>query len=268
MLLKKNLLNSLAKLHQTTPLVHNITNSVVMNNTANALLAIGASPIMSDAAEEISSMTGITNSLVINIGTLTGRTTMTMNDAANHAKAIGKPWILDPVGAGATQFRLDTAKQLLEYNPSVVRGNASEILALFVGESGGRGVDSLTESQAIIEEAVNAARQHNTVIAITGATDIITDGRQVISLSNGHPMMARVTGTGCTSSALVGAFLGVEDPLLAAATALACLGVAGELASNTSRGPGSLQLNILDELYNLTPETLDQHLRMDVSQWD
>ncbi|MTI12802.1 hydroxyethylthiazole kinase [Sansalvadorimonas verongulae] len=267
MTFKDNLLDSLAQLRQNTPLVLNMTNFVVMNNTANALLALGASPIMSDATEETPVMTDITNSLVINIGTLTGRTVMSMKCAASHAQASGKPWILDPVGAGATRFRLDTARLLLKYNPSVVRGNASEILALFKGESGGRGVDSLLDSQSVADVAVAAARKHNTVIAITGATDVITDGHQVLRLSNGHPMMARVTGTGCTASALVGAFLGtVASPLLAATAALACLGVAGEMASQNSRGPGSLQLNILDELYCLTPESLGDHLRMDITE--
>ena len=272
MTFKSNLLNSLDQLRQSTPLVLNMTNSVVMNNTANALLALGASPIMSDAAEETPVMTEITNSLVINIGTLTGRTVMSMKCAASHAQVAGKQWILDPVGAGATRFRLDTARLLLDYNPSVVRGNASEILALFAGESGGRGVDSLVESHAVEKVAVDAARKHNTVVAITGATDIITDGHQIARLSNGHAMMARVTGTGCTSSALVGAFLGTKtdegenlSPFMAATAALACLGVAGELASKNSRGPGSLQLNILDELYCLTPESLGEYLRLEIS---
>ena len=258
--LKKKLQDCLSQLRETTPLVHNITNSVVMNSTANALLAIGASPVMSDATEETSAIIGLANSLVINIGTLNNRTTMAMKSAASQAKAAQRPWVLDPVGASATRYRLDTARLLMEYKPSVLRGNGSEIQALLQAQSQvisptessvqqtSRGVDSLVASDSLTELAVKAARQHKLVIAITGVTDVITDGKRTVHLENGHTMMARVTGTGCTATALVGACLGVEpDPFIATVTALACMGVAGQLASANSRGPGSLQLNILDE---------------------
>ncbi len=276
--LQQSLQGCLTNLRNTTPLVHNITNSVVMNSTANALLALGASPLMSDATEEISPLVELANSLVINIGTVTSRTSMAMKCAASHACATGRPWILDPVGAGATRFRLDTSRLLMEYQPTVVRGNAAEIQALFLSdprfteqrdESMTRGVDSLLAADAILGHAVQAARRHNTVIGITGATDIITDGERVIRIHNGHPMMTRVTGTGCTATALIGAFLGIEqDPLIATVAGIACLSVAGELAAKNSRGPGSLQLNILDELYNLTPETLINTLKMEEVSWD
>ena len=275
MTLKISLQNSLLQLREVTPLVHNITNSVVMNNTANALLALGASPIMSDATEETAAIIALANSLVINIGTLTSRTTMAMKCAASHAKSSGLPWILDPVGTGATRFRLDTARLLLGYKPAVIRGNAAEIQALFFPEktldskSEARGVDSLIDGSSLIESCVMAARENQVVIAITGATDVMTDGHRVIQMKNGHPMMAKVTGMGCTTSALVGAFLGTEkDPLIATAAALACIGVAGELAGANSRGPGSLQMNILDELYNLTVETLTRHLNIEETEWN
>ncbi|CAM3626444.1 hydroxyethylthiazole kinase [Parendozoicomonas haliclonae] len=267
MIQTESLKDSLLRLQNTTPLVLNITNAVVMNNTANALLAIGASPLMSDATEETSTLIDIASSLVINIGTLTSRTVMAMKCAASHACQTGRPWVLDPVGAGATRFRLDTSRLLLEYKPTVVRGNAAEIQAIFSSQGANdnttRGVDSLLATEDVADFAKEAARQHNTVIAITGATDIITDGERLVRIDNGHPMMARVTGTGCTATALTGAYLGVQDDALIAATAgLASLAIAGELASTSARGPGTLQLNILDELYNLKPETLARYLKL------
>ncbi|MCL6269431.1 hydroxyethylthiazole kinase [Sansalvadorimonas sp. 2012CJ34-2] len=270
MTLKETLSNSLSRLRKNAPLVHSITNSVVMNNTANALLALGASPIMSDGIEEMAPMVELSGSLVVNIGTLNARTVMAMKFAASHAQTIKHPWVLDPVGAGATRFRLDTSQLLLEYNPSVVKGNGSEILTLFAGEQGGRGVDSTHDDiKSLTQCAVQAARDHKTVIAATGETDIITDGHRVAYLKNGHPMMVKVTGSGCTCAALVGAFLATEDdPFHAAVAALACMSIAGQLACQNSRGPGSLQLNMLDELYNLSDETLMQHLSMEDEIWE
>ncbi len=270
MTLKNNLKTCLSRLRENTPVVHNITNFVVMNNTANALLALGASPIMTDGIEEVTPMVELTGSLVINIGTLHGRTTMAMKCAASHAQTTRHPWVLDPVGAGATRFRLDTARLLLDYNPSVVKGNGSEIMALFADKQGGRGVDSThSDIQILTECAVEAARAHNTVIAITGETDIITDGRRVAYLRNGDPMMIKVTGSGCTVAALTGAFLATEeDPYVAAAAAIACMSIAGEQACKISRGPGSLQMNILDELYNLSDDSLMQHLSMEEVIWE
>ncbi len=270
--INQTLQKSLTNLRQNTPLVHNITNAVVMNNTANALLALGASPLMSDAAEELVELVTLASSLVINIGTLTQRSTAAMITAAKTAQSLNKPWILDPVGAGASAFRLQTARKLLEYKPTVVRGNGAEIQALFldtVSEDDARGVDSLITTDSLTPLALTAAQRFETVIAMTGPVDIITDGIRLIRLHNGHPMMAKVTGTGCTATALVGAFIAVEqDPLIATCSGLSALAIAGELASQNSRGPGSLQLNILDELYNLTPDSLVSHLRMDVDIWD
>ena len=255
--------DNLCKLREVQPLVHNITNQVVMNNTANALLAIGASPIMAHASEEVADMVGITHSLVINTGTITQTGFESMLLAVKAAKQLGKPWILDPVGAGATPFRLACNRELLKYLPSVVRGNASEITTLFTGDVGGKGVDSDSSSESTLEFLQRKAAEHQMVIAVTGATDYITDGQKLVQLQNGHPMMARVTGTGCTATALIGAFLGVsETPLLAATSALACLGVAGERASRNCPGPGSLQVRLLDELYLLDQKTLNTELNI------
>lgn len=259
----KTVFNHLNRLRDIQPLVHNITNQVVMNSTANALLAIGASPIMAHAAEEVTDMVAIVNSLVINTGTIANDCFNSMLLAVEAASQQGKRWILDPVGAGATPYRLACNRQLLTYQPSVVRGNASEIAALFNDASGGKGVDSTESSESTLDFLQRKAAEHQLVIAVTGATDYITDGQQLIQLDNGHPMMAKVTGTGCTATALIGAFLAVCDtPLEAAVSALACLGVAGERASRECPGPGTLQLRLLDELYQLDQDSLSHTLKL------
>ena len=248
-------------------MVHNITNQVVMNNTANALLAIGASPIMAHAPEEVADMVAITQSLVINTGTITKASFESMLLAVAAANKLNKPWILDPVGAGATPFRLKTNCQLLEYLPTVVRGNASEITTLFTGEAGGKGVDSDSSSESTLAFLQEKAREYNMVIAVTGATDYITDGCRLVELKNGHPMMAKVTGTGCTATALIGAFLATsETSFMGTVSALACLGVAGEIASHDCPGPGTLQVRLLDELYKIDHLTLNNHLKLSVSE--
>jgi hydroxyethylthiazole kinase len=249
---------TLQRLRETVPLVQNITNYVVMNNTANALLAVGASPAMVHAVEEVEEFVALAQALVINIGTLSPAWVEGMRTAARQARALARPWALDPVGAGATRYRTHVALELLRLQPTVVRGNASEILALAqAGAVAIKGVDSSHSS----EQAVNAARAlaeaHGCVVAVTGAVDYITDGRRMLRVANGHPLMSRVTGLGCTATALVGAFLACNDsPLLAAAQALAVLGVAGEIAAGGAHGPGSLQMRLLDALYELDEPTL------------
>ena len=206
--MQEQIIHSLSKLREKQPLVHNITNDVVTNTTANALLAIGASPIMAHAIEEVAAMVGITSSLVINSGTLTSSSLNSMILAADTASQLGKPWILDPAGAGATPFRLTGNKQLLDKKPSVVRGNASEIKALFTGANEGKGVDSSSSSSdSTLHFIQDKARKHRLIIAVTGATDYVTDGYEVYKIDNGHPMMARVTGTGCTATPSLAPFL-------------------------------------------------------------
>ena len=261
--MRSKIYDSLNKLKNIQPLVHNITNQVVMNNTANALLAIGASPIMAHAPEEMADMVSIANSLVINTGTITSGTFDSMLLAVQAANQYNKPWVLDPVGAGATPFRLINNCELLKHCPAVVRGNASEIASLFTGNASGKGVDSDSSSETTLDFLQRKATEHNVVIAVTGATDYMTDGQQLIQLNNGHPMMAKVTGVGCTATALIGAFLAVsETPLIATVSALACLGIAGELASKDCPGPGSLQLRILDELYQLDQTKVQRQLKL------
>jgi hydroxyethylthiazole kinase len=251
---------SLKKVRALSPLVHNITNYVVMNSTANALLAVGASPAMVHAVEEVEDFVAISSSLVVNIGTLSPPWIAAMRLAAVQARSLGKRWVLDPVGVGATSLRTRVARELVELGPAVVRGNASEILALAAATGRRtRGVDSTDTSLAALEPARELARTHDCVVVASGsgAIDYVTDGDRTLVVHNGHPMMPRVTGLGCTATALVGAFLAIEsDALFAAAHAMAVLGVAGEIAAERSPGPGSLQLHLLDALYMLDEAAL------------
>jgi hydroxyethylthiazole kinase len=245
------------------PLVHNITNYVVMNSTANALLAIGASPAMVHAAEEVAEFVAIADALVINIGTLSTPWIGAMHLAAAEAAASDKPWVLDPVGAGATSLRTDTATALLAHRPAVIRGNGSEILALAGGIGATRGVDSTAGSDAALDAARRLAAGTGAVVAVTGAIDHVTDGERTLSCANGDIRMTRVTGLGCSLSALTAACLALEsDRLLAALSACAILGVAGEIAAEASAGPGSLQVAILDRLADLDARTLAGRARL------
>ena len=254
----------LARLREIAPLVHNITNYVVMNNTANALLAIGASPAMVHAIEEVEEFTGISGALVINIGTLSPQWVEAMYLAAAREVAGGIPWVLDPVGAGATRYRTDVAAALVQLRPTVVRGNASEIMVLAgVTGAAGKGVDSAYTGSAALDAARNLATRSGAIVAMTGEVDYVTDGVRVVELRNGHPMMARVTGLGCTASALVGAFLATGgDAMESTVAAIAALGVAGEIAAEGAAGPGTLQLRLLDTLYSLDEATLTQWARI------
>ena len=257
---------SLTEIRRTAPLVHNITNYVVMNNTANALLAVGASPAMVHAADEVEEFVAISRALVVNIGTLSPPWVGAMRIAAERARARRVPWALDPVGVGATTFRDAVAADLAGRGPSVIRGNASEILALAGTGARTKGVDSAHGAEAALDAARDLARRTGAVVAVTGATDYVTDGTRLATLNNGHPLMARVTGMGCTATALIGAFLAVEpDALAAAVHGLTVLGVAGEIAAGASAGPGSLQVRLLDALYALDAAALAARARIDVA---
>lgn len=243
---------TLQRLRERVPLVQSITNYVSMDVTANALLAIGAAPAMVHAAEEVEEFVGIAHALVINIGTLSPPWVEAMRLAADRAVALGKPWVLDPVGAGATRYRTGTARELAERRPTIVRGNASEILAVAGAANATRGVDSAHASSDAVESARALARQLGCVVAVTGAVDYVTDGARTLSVANGHPLMTRVTALGCSATAIVAAFAAVHaDPLVATAAALAALGVAGEIAARDSTGPGTFRWKLLDALYLL-----------------
>ncbi|KGT10194.1 hydroxyethylthiazole kinase [Elizabethkingia anophelis] len=252
---------------QKSPLVHNITNFVVMNNTANALLAVGASPIMAHASSEVKEMVNIASALVINIGTLDETWTESMLIAVKEASSLNKPWILDPVGAGATTFRDSTLSKLLHYHPTVIRGNASEIIALAkANKTTTKGVDSTTESIEAMDSAKILNEQYRAIICISGEKDIIIDGEKIIFISNGHPLMTKVTGLGCSASALIGAFIGCIDNKTEATTAaMALLGISGEIAVQESKGPGSLQMNLIDKLYNITEEEFKSYIKISMS---
>jgi hydroxyethylthiazole kinase len=254
----------LAAIRTQKPLVHNITNYVVMNNTANALLAIGAQPAMVHAVEEIEEFVALSQALVINIGTLSKPWIKAMDLAAVTANARGIPWVLDPVGAGATALRTDTSADLARLHPACIRGNASEIMVVAGATTEKtRGVDSSRGSADAVSAARQLARETAATVAITGATDYVTDGTTLVGLANGHPLMARVTGLGCTATALVGAALAVEkDPLIATCAALSFLAIAGEIAAEKSPGPGSLQLHLLDALHQLDGAMITRRLKV------
>ncbi len=255
----------LEKIRAGSPLVHNITNYVVMTPTANALLALGASPVMAHAADEVEEMVGLAGALVINIGTLSPPWVEAMVSAGRAASRRGIPIVLDPVGSGATKLRTSTARMLLEeIRPTIVRGNASEIRSLVGTGPGPKGVESREVPEEVLREAMAVSREWQCTVSVSGAVDIVTDGTQVIRVRNGHPLMSRVTGTGCTATAVTGAVAAVNgSPLLAAAHAMAIMGVAGELAAERSAGPGSFFGNFLDSLYLLDQPQLTSRLRME-----
>jgi hydroxyethylthiazole kinase len=259
--------NALRTLRERTPLVHNITNYVAMDVSANALLAIGAAPAMVHATDEVEEFTGISHALVVNIGTLSPAWVEGMRLAVARAVSLGKPWVLDPVGAGATKYRTETARELAAKHPTVIRGNASEILAVAGGAEATRGVDSAHASDDAVQSAVSLARRLGCVVAVTGATDYVTDGSRTLSVANGHPMMTRVTALGCSASALVGAFLAAhDDPVFATAAALSVFGLAGEMAASDSPGPGTFRVRLLDALYRMDVAALTAGVRIaDVS---
>lgn len=251
---------NLQQIRETKPLIHNITNFVVMNYTANVLLAMGASPVMAHAANEVEDMVAYAGALVLNIGTLTDDWVASMIKAGARATALHKPIVLDPVGAGATPFRTAAAKVIIDKTKvGVIRGNASEILSLGSRQATTKGVESTNSVDDAAVTASILAKELDTILAITGPVDLVTDGRRVINIANGHPLMPYVTGTGCSATAVIGAFAAVDrDYLTAAATGLAFFGLAGEMAGEAANcnGPGSFMISLLDALYTMTPEQL------------
>ena len=257
----------LDKIRQNAPLVHNITNFVVMNPSANMLLATGASPVMAHSRKEVADMAAMAGALVLNIGTLAEKWIEAMVLAGKAANQRGIPVILDPVGAGATGYRTRTVKHILdETKISVIRGNASEVLSLAVDDVKTKGVDSsLSLSDEIVAAAGAIARQHACIVAISGEKDIITDGTRMFRVANGVPLMTRVTGLGCGLSAVAGAFCAVarEDLLAATAAAFGFYGLCGELALAVSDRPGSFFVAFLDCLYSAGGGEVHKHLMVD-----
>ena len=248
------------------PLVHNITNFVVMNITANALLAVGASPVMAHALPEVADMAGIAGALVVNIGTLSDDWIAAMFKAVETAAARKIPIIIDPVGAGATAYRTRTARLLMRAAPpAIIRGNASEILALGAEGAITKGVDSTSTPDQALDAARSLAQDLTCAVCVSGAVDYVVSGGNVWEVKNGHVLMPRVTGLGCTATALCGAFAAINpDHGRAAAHAMAVMGIAGEMAAETAAGPGSFQVNFIDALYRISERDIERRLRADL----
>lgn len=255
------------RMHEASPLVQCITNYVAMNVAANVLLAAGASPAMVHTEEEAGEFAAIAGALTVNIGTLSPAWVAGMKAAIAGAQKAGKPWVLDPVAHFATTYRRQTVADLLALRPTIIRGNASEIIALGGGQSAGQGVDSGDP----VEQAEGSARQlalaQGAVVAVTGAVDFVTDGVKAVRISGGSPLMPKVTALGCSLTALVGAFAAVspDEPFEATVAALATFAAAGELAERDAGGPGSFAFRFLDSLHGLKPESLEANSRIVVA---
>jgi hydroxyethylthiazole kinase len=269
--------NMLENLRSKSALVHNITNYVTVNDCANILLACGASPIMADDAAEVEEITSICGALNINIGTLNERTILSMLLAGKKANALNHPVLLDPVGAGASKLRTETAQKLLnEVKFTVIRGNISEIKALALGGSTTKGVDAdvadtVTDAtlSGVIAFAKSFSIKTGAIIAITGAIDIVADSEKVYIIRNGHPAMSKITGTGCMLSAMTAAYLAAnpENPLEATAAAVAAMGLCGEIAFSKlegGEGNSTYRNRIIDAVYNLDPETLESGAKYEI----
>jgi len=254
---------ALAEVRRQKPLVHNITNWVVTAFTANATLAVGASPVMAHAHEEAAEFARAAGAVVLNIGTLTPYTVQAMSLAGRAANELGVPVVLDPVGYGATELRTSATERLLgELRVHILRGNAAEMAGIGGRRAVIQGVDAVAAAPEA-ETAVAVARRWNLVAAVTAAVDSVSDGRRLLQVANGHHLLTRVTGTGCTASALVGAFAAVEpDGVLAAGAALVCLGVAAEQAGERASGPGTFAAHLLDTLHNLDETAVRRHARV------
>ena len=267
----------LDNVRKTTPLVHNITNYVTVNDVANILLACGASPIMSDEPEDVEDITSICGGLNINIGTLNSRTITSMLLAGKKANQLGHPVVLDPVGAGASRLRTDTAFRLLrDVKFTVIRGNISEIKTLASGAGTTKGVDADVADKVTEENLDSAvafakafAARTGAVIAITGAIDIVADAEKAYCIRNGNAMMSSITGTGCQLSALTAAFVTANPghPLEAAAAAVCAMGLAGETAHKRLTpldGNSTYRNYIIDAIYNMTPDQLEEGANYEV----
>jgi hydroxyethylthiazole kinase len=258
-----NVYAALEDLRAKRPLVQNITNYVAMTVSANVLLALGASPAMVHAVEEVEDFVAIADTLAVNIGTLSPPWVEAMRVAVKRANALGKPWVLDPVGCGATVYRTQVAAELAALKPSLIRGNASEILSLAgqVG-AGGKGVDSTAPAEYATSAAAALAQRTGSIVAITGETDYVSDGTTLIAVHAGHALMPLSTALGCSLSAASAAFTAVRPPREAAVAALAVFGAAGSIAAERCRGPGHLPAEICDALHRMDGATLAVHARL------
>ncbi len=263
--MKKQQVSSLFSLvREKRPLVHHITNYVTVNDCANITLCAGGAPVMADAVEEVAEMAAIASALVLNIGTLNKGQVESMELAGSMANDRKIPVILDPVGAGATQYRTKTAQRLLDrLDIAIIKGNVGEIGVLAGADAKVRGVDSHGLSGDPVAIAQAYAEAAGLTVAMSGATDIITDGKHTLLVDNGHPMMGSISGTGCMAASVTGVFAAEsKDRVLAAAAAFAAFGIAGERAAADARGPGSFKRALFDELAALSPEDLGRAARI------
>jgi hydroxyethylthiazole kinase len=261
--MEKSIVNELLqKVRNVNPLVHNITNVVVTNFTANGLLALGASPVMAYAHEEVAEMAKIAGALVLNIGTLNSDVVESCMIAGKSANANNVPVIFDPVGAGATSYRTESAKRILdEVNISVIRGNAAEIANVAGYQWNIKGVDAGVAQGNIVELAISTAKKLNTVVVITGKEDVVSDGIRTYVVRNGHSDLTKVTGTGCLLTSVIGAFTAIEkDVVKASIGALTFYGVAAEMAVKNieGQGPGSFQIEFLNQLALVSENEVNQ----------
>lgn len=270
--IKNSISELLNQVRDKNPLIHNITNYVTVNDCANVTLSIGGSPIMADAIEEVAEIVAISNALVFNIGSLKKNTAETMLTAGKKANELGVPIVLDPVGVGASKLRNSTVKALLDnLNIAVIRGNLSEISCIAGESSAIKGVDASLEDIANIdglEVAKMVAKKHNCVVAMTGQTDIIASKDRAVLIKNGNKMLADVTGTGCMSSALVGAFCGAttatNDYFIASVAGIATMGIAGEIAFEKAgtKGTGSFHIEIINAISLMNGQTLNERVKL------
>ena len=260
-MVKASILN---EIRNNSPLVHNITNYVVMNNTANALLSVGASPVMAHSLDEVEDIISISSSLVINMGTLSELWVDSMIKAGKKANELKKPIVFDPVGIGASSYRTEIAKEIIEKtSPCVIRGNASEIMVLAQLSSVTKGVDSTAKTVEALGGAIQLSKELNNTVVVSGETDYIVTRNKVSSVNNGREIMSKVTGMGCTATSVIGASVAVEDDVHEAAVfSMALMGVAGEIAESKSNGPGSFQISFLDTLSSVSSKIISDNARI------
>ena len=260
-MVKASILN---EIRNNSPLVHNITNYVVMNNTANALLSVGASPVMAHSLDEVEDIISISSSLVINMGTLSELWVDSMIKAGKKANELKKPIVFDPVGIGASSYRTEIAKEIIEKtSPCVIRGNASEIMVLAQLSRVTKGVDSTAKTVEALDGAIQLSKELNNTVVVSGETDYIVTRNKVSSVNNGREIMSKVTGMGCTATSVIGASVAVEDDVHEAAVfSMALMGVAGEIAESKSNGPGSFQISFLDTLSSVSSKIISDNARI------
>lgn len=258
------LAETLTRVRDRAPLVQCLTNAVVVNITANALLAVGAAPAMVDVPGEAGPFARVADAVLLNLGTPQAEQREAMPEAVHAARDAGRPWVLDPVAVGSLPIRTELAHDLLDLSPTVVRGNPSEILAVAGSGAGGRGVDTADDVDAAIPAARDLARRTGGVVAVSGPVDAVTDGERLIRVGGGHVLLTKVTGGGCALGALMAAFLAVaDDPLTGAVAAIGTYAVAAEQAAEYATGPGSFAVGLLDALAAIDGGTLAAGLRLE-----